>query len=53
VLTLLKTLKRSVASSPISILFKKDELKKLHKETEAEIEELIPNILDRAFKGGL
>ena len=30
-----------------------DELKKLHRETEKEIEELIPSILDKAFKGEL
>ena len=36
-----------------SLQAKVDELKKLKGETEKEIEELIPNILDKAFKGEL
>ena len=36
-----------------SLQAKVDELKKLQAETEKEIEELVPSILDKAFKGEL
>jgi type I restriction enzyme S subunit len=36
-----------------SLQAKVDELKRLHAETEKELEELVPSILDKAFKGEL
>ena len=44
---------RSIVAYLDSLQVKVDELKKLQAETEKEMEELVPSILDKAFKGEL
>jgi len=44
---------RRIVAYVDSLLIKLDEIKRLHVETEKEIEELVPSFLDKAFKGEL
>lgn len=44
---------QSIVAYLDSLRAKVDELKRLQAETEKDLEELVPSILDRAFKGGL
>jgi type I restriction enzyme S subunit len=48
-----KKTQRRIVTYLDSLQAKVDELKRLQAETEKEIEELVPSILDKAFKGVL